>query len=456
MAERDDRTRVVIACQGGGSHAAFCAGALGVLLAETARSGCRLDGLSGTSGGAVCAALAWDALTGDGAEATAGLRAAQRLQEFWRELAAREAWERSANMWGQVLGRLPVEVKASPYALPVQPMLDAAVRMRETLGWAGPRREFVNLRGLLEKHMPGLNGDVRDGPLLLLGAVDVETGRFKAFSSHKGEIGVDAILASAALPELFRAVRVGERAYWDGLFSQNPPIRDFLAEPETAAGKPDEIWVLQLNPQAAPEPRSAREIEDRRNELSANLSLNQELQFIRTVNRWILAGRLEGSGPSCRHKPVSVYRIVMNAAQLEEQFGPLDPVSKLDRSEAFIDALIEQGEAQARLFLPVRRFVREVWQCRDADARRAACAGLFADGRAREFPQIDALYGTGSAVGVEVDDMLIRCEAGGRGIVELAWSARIADGSGGLDQRHGRAKFAAGWGKLESAAIHTG
>ncbi len=456
MAERDDRTRVVIACQGGGSHAAFCAGALGVLLTETARSGCRLDGLSGTSGGAVCAALAWDALTGDGAEATAGLRAAQRLQEFWRELAAREAWERSANMWGQVLGRLPVEVKASPYALPVQPMLDAAVRMRETLGWAGPRREFVNLRGLLEKHMPGLNGDVRDGPLLLLGAVDVETGRFKAFSSRKGEIGVDAILASAALPELFRAVRVGERAYWDGLFSQNPPIRDFLAEPETADEKPDEIWVLQLNPQTGDEPKTARAIEDRRNELSANLSLNQELQSIRTVNRWILAGRLEGSAGTSRHKPVSVYRIVMNAAQLEEEFGPLDPVSKLDRSEAFIDALIEQGEAQARLFLPVRRFVREVWQCRDADARRAACRNLFADGRERDFAQVEALYASPAAVGVEVDDMLIRCEAGGRGSVELAWSARIADGRGGLDRRHGRARFVASWGKLESAAVHTG
>ena len=37
MDERDDRTGVVIACQGGGSHAAFCAGALGVLLTETTR-----------------------------------------------------------------------------------------------------------------------------------------------------------------------------------------------------------------------------------------------------------------------------------------------------------------------------------------------------------------------------------------------------------------------------------
>lgn len=456
MEERDDPTQVAIACQGGGSHAGFCAGALGVLLSEMRRAGCRLTGLSGTSGGAVCAALAWDVLTGEGAEATAGMRAAQRLQEFWRELAAQEAWERSANLWGQVLGRLPLEVKTTPYALPIQPMLDAAARLREQLGWVGPRSEFVDLRRLLEKYMPNLDGTAREGPLLLLGAVDVEAGQFKAFSSRKGEIGVDAILASAALPELFRAVRIGDRAYWDGLFSQNPPIRDFLAEPETAADKPDEIWVLQLNPQTASEPKTARAIADRRNELSANLSLNHELQFIRTVNRWLLAGHLKGSAEVGRHKPVSVYRIVMNAAQIEEEFGRMDPVSKLNRSEAFIDALIEQGEAQARLFLPVRKFVRDVWQCPDADARRAACTGLFADGRAREFAQIDALYDTGAAVGIEIDDMLIRCEAGGRGIVELAWSARLADGRGGLAQRHGRAKFVASWGKLESAAVHVG
>jgi hypothetical protein len=45
-------TTVAIACQGGGSHAAFTAGVLGELLA-THRDRCDLRALSGTSGGAV-------------------------------------------------------------------------------------------------------------------------------------------------------------------------------------------------------------------------------------------------------------------------------------------------------------------------------------------------------------------------------------------------------------------
>jgi NTE family protein len=40
---------------------------------------------------------------------------------------------------------------------------------------------------------------------------------------------------------MFRAVQLGdEGVYWDGLFSQNPPIRDFMREFPDAAAKPDD------------------------------------------------------------------------------------------------------------------------------------------------------------------------------------------------------------------------
>ena len=61
----DDRPRVAIACQGGGSHTAFTAGVLGRLFADDVLSKYRIVGLSGTSGGAICAMLAWSALIGD-------------------------------------------------------------------------------------------------------------------------------------------------------------------------------------------------------------------------------------------------------------------------------------------------------------------------------------------------------------------------------------------------------
>lgn len=61
-----------------------------------------------------------------------------------------------------------------------------------------------------------------DSPRLMVGAVEVLSGRFAVFRSHhsrpKKRIGLAAVLASAAIPELFRAVQIGDGVYWDGLF----------------------------------------------------------------------------------------------------------------------------------------------------------------------------------------------------------------------------------------------
>jgi NTE family protein len=54
-------TTVAIACQGGGSHTAFTAGALRGILRGLPDE-YEIVALSGTSGGAMCAALAWDGL----------------------------------------------------------------------------------------------------------------------------------------------------------------------------------------------------------------------------------------------------------------------------------------------------------------------------------------------------------------------------------------------------------
>ena len=75
--------RVAIACQGGGSHTAFTAGVLKRLLGAEELAGVEIVGLSGTSGGAVCALLAWSALL-DGDPAAAG----GRLEAFWVDNSA--------------------------------------------------------------------------------------------------------------------------------------------------------------------------------------------------------------------------------------------------------------------------------------------------------------------------------------------------------------------------------
>jgi len=143
--------------------------------------------------------------------------------------------------------------------------------------------------------------------MLFIGAVNVLTGEFKVFKSHEKKdgaivfneseddgISVEAILASAAVPTVFKAERNGkavywngssprtyvdEGVYWDGLYSQNPPLGDLTD------ANPDEIWVIQINPEEIDkEPTTTAKIQDRRNELGGNLSLNQEIRFVRKIN----------------------------------------------------------------------------------------------------------------------------------------------------------------------------
>ena len=303
---------VAIACQGGGSHTAFTGGVLQRLLADEDH---RVVALSGTSGGAVCALLAWyGLLTGGAAEA------GRLLERFWEANAATTLSGKLANAWLVGLARLEGRVTlptVSPYLYP---------------DLAGPaftdlltRHVDVDRLARLQESPP------EDQPLLLVGAVDVLSGDFKAFSSRRQEITVDAVLASAAVPLLFRAVEVGGRHYWDGLFSQNPPVRQL---PDAG---PDEIWVIRINPRArATEPKTVGDIADRRNELAGNLSLEQELHVIRKVTGWV-----DRLGDPYR-------RIEIREIDLDLD---LDLPSKLDRRPAFLRRLFDEGREQADAFL---------------------------------------------------------------------------------------------------------
>lgn len=87
--ESQNRRRIAIACQRGGSHTAFTAGALKTIL-EKVRDEQRYEivALSGTSGGAICAFLAWYALlqsdTGNEViEEVSINNAIEALHSFW-------------------------------------------------------------------------------------------------------------------------------------------------------------------------------------------------------------------------------------------------------------------------------------------------------------------------------------------------------------------------------------
>jgi NTE family protein len=379
--ETSARKRIAVACQGGGSHTSFTAGALKELL-RRGHDKYDLVALSGTSGGAVCALLAWYALLQHGAGAGAAVQAGRSLEKFWlRDNAPTTLPERLLNDWLVAWLRWQsatgVLIEQSPNAMSDywQDQLGRAVQ---------DNVPFAELPGLVTP----------SSPRLFVGAVDVLTGAFKVFRSHRrasagpGEsweadtdaetgISVDAILASAAIPPVFRGVRIGQSVYWDGLFSQNPPVRELLE------AQPDEIWVIQINPNRmvprpgepvpGDEPTSVVDILDRRNALAGNLSLNQELSFVEKINELVEElGEDDGGGRRLRlersgrtYRPVMVRRIEMS--------WPLGASSKLNRDPSFIGSMLRYGEHRVSELFTALDF-EQAWTARDQDT----LVGFFA------------------------------------------------------------------------------
>ena len=331
------RKRLAIGCQGGGVHSAFVAGALKRLLREEQHE---VVALSGTSGGAICAFLAWYALLeNDGAEAAE--KAAELLDSYWRDNSASEPYARYLNDWTVWMSRLEgatAVLEVSPYDSPLSSMIRE--QLRKIL-----EKQPIDFENLVER-------SYRASPMLIVGAIEVVSGVAKNFDSRNGEISVDALLASSAVPPVFEAAHVDGGVYWDALFCQNPPLR------ELARVKPDEIWVIQVTPWSRGfEPKKVADIMDRRNELSGNVVMGQDVYLIEKINEMVDAlgegetkedKRLRLPGEEGKeYKHIDVRVIEMSP----EIFQNLDFASKIDRRPSFIRKLIDHGEERTEELL---------------------------------------------------------------------------------------------------------
>ncbi|AUV83568.1 hypothetical protein C2R22_19560 [Salinigranum rubrum] len=376
------RRRVAVACQGGGGHTAFTAGVLDRLLAEP-NPAYEIVALTGTSGGGICAFLAWYGLVSEPDEAAGRERARTLLAQVWDDIAATNPVVAATNR----LGVWWTHARDSGVALPTAGPYDSGVStwtewyLRRALERAVPPEELARVVATLPEGAPTLH----------LGAVDVRRGTFRTFTER--DVTVDAVLASTAIPTLFRAVTVAddgrERQYWDGLFSQNPPVRDLLAGVPTDR-KPEEIWLVRINPQRREDvPTTLDAISDRRNELGGNLSVNQELAFIRRVNEWVASGAL--SEP---YRQVAVRCVGLDEDRLDTT---LTPASKLDCRPSFIDDLQREGRRAATDFLDAERNRRLVRGTVDAlwNTESPAASVYLADDFELHAP--DSGEGTGPA-----------------------------------------------------------
>jgi NTE family protein len=198
---------------------------------------------------------------------------------------------------------------------------------------------------------PNLLGDVvrchvreealQGGPLkVFVAATAVQTGRPRIFSGT--DLSVDALLASACLPQLFRAVQIDGEPYWDGGYSGNPALWPLIYE--TAA---TDVLLVKINPLVRPgTPDTAAEIADRVNEITFNAGLVAEMRAIHFVQRLLAEHRVDRA----RYKALRLHMVAD-----DEGLAPLQPSSKLNTDLRFLEQLHGMGRAAASRWLQAHR-----------------------------------------------------------------------------------------------------
>jgi NTE family protein len=315
------RKRINVALQGGGAHGAFSWGVLERLMSDDRLF---IDGLSGTSAGAMNAVVFTDGFVRGRQKG-----AIEALNQFWRRvsegalvpMAMTRALAPLHSGWNMddTLGFHMMDAVTrlfSPYQLnplDLHPLRDILI-------------DLVDFEGLRRRP------DIK----LFVAATNVRTCKLKVFRTP--EITVDALLASACLPVMFRAVEIDGESYWDGGYLANPPISPLIHE---CVSK--DVVIIQINPRNRPEvPTMAREILNRINEISFSSSLMREMNGIATVSRMIEKGQAQLPG---------VASVNFHLIHAEDEMSQLGSSSKFNADWRFLSYLHELGIGAADRWL---------------------------------------------------------------------------------------------------------
>jgi NTE family protein len=310
---------VDFALQGGGAHGAFTWGVLDRAL-QLPRM--QIDGISGTSAGAMNAAVLADGYCEGGPE---GARAA--LERFWRRVS------RAATL--SPLRRGPLDMLLGNWTLDNSPMfiaMDMASRVFSPydLGVGA----FNPLRAILAE---SIDFDrLRKSPIkIFITATNVQTGRGRVF--RNAELTIDALLASACLPTMYKAIEIDGEPYWDGGYAGNPTITPLVRECNAS-----DTILIQINPiHRRGTPKSARDILNRLNEISFNSPLVKELRMIAILRR----ASSEKNAESALWARMRIHRIT------SEWMVELGSSSKYIAEWRFLQRLRDEGRRCADSFI---------------------------------------------------------------------------------------------------------
>ncbi|WP_108662370.1 patatin-like phospholipase family protein [Acuticoccus kandeliae] len=315
-----NRKRINLALQGGGAHGAFTWGVLAEILASDA---VEIHGVAGTSAGAMNAAVL---LTGymRGGEAAA----AAALEAFWKDVSEAARYSPfQRTLLDRAFGNWSLD------SSPVYLAYDIASRLISP-AYTNPL-DINPLKPIVQKHVDTDLIAACGNMKLFVAATNVWTGKVRVFSG--AEVTVDALLASACIPQVFGPVFIDGVPYWDGGFMGNPPLFPLFYETDTS-----DCILVQINPIERHEtPVSAREIVNRVNEITFNSSLLKELRAVRFVTRLIDEGKLDAN----EYMRVRMHRISSPA------LNPLSASSKMNGEWRFLRHVCAIGRDAARTWL---------------------------------------------------------------------------------------------------------
>lgn len=327
MTEISRRPTISLALQGGGAHGAFTWGVLDALLADDA---CAIEGISGTSAGAMNALCVAHGLMENGRD---GARAA--LERFWTAIA-----------------------DSAPFAAPpgdAAPGLAPGMKlMLQWTDWLAPEQfnpfDLNPLRDVLAEQFDFARLRRASPVRLFIAATHANSGKLRIFREQ--ELSVDALLASACLPTLHRTVNIAGEPYWDGGYSANPAVFPLVFD----CTAPDLLLVLLTPLRYAETPGSAADIRGRLRELAFNSTFLREMRMFAHLREqaapgpawlpsWWPPGRLERRLAALRFHAISA------AALLSD----LPSESRLTVSRPFFERLRDDGRTHARNWLASHR-----------------------------------------------------------------------------------------------------
>ena len=323
MAENPVKT-INLALQGGGSHGAFTWGVLDRLLEDD-----RLlfEGISGTSSGAMNAAVLVNGFVEGG---RAGAR--QALKTFW---------ERITNEFSEIFSGPLYMSLLNPFNDVNHPALENYLALTKTFSPYQLNPMDMNpLRELVSSSINFENIQNNCPVKLFIAATHVRSGKLKIFENN--EITIDALMASACLPSIHRAVEINGESYWDGGYSGNPPVFPLIFN-----CRQQDIVIVLLHPLEIEEtPVTAERIQERASELSFNAAFLREMRAIAFSKKMIEKEIKPGGKLETR-----MHEIIIHLIQDKVLSSQFPSRSRYNTLPSFINLFHQEGYKTADTWL---------------------------------------------------------------------------------------------------------